>query len=110
MITEIGIAAGEIWQYLEKYSETTLSKIIEATKRDRDTILMSLGWLAREGHISIKKVGDEYNTKDGSIGAGGFSGAGPAGHVRPVHHRAGRLGLGGRSPGGVPDPLRLRVP
>ncbi|MBN1445865.1 MAG: winged helix-turn-helix domain-containing protein [Candidatus Omnitrophica bacterium] len=60
MITEIGIVAGEVWQYLEKYSEATLSKIAKAIKRERDTVLLSLGWLGREGHIFIKKEGDEY--------------------------------------------------
>jgi hypothetical protein len=60
MITEIGIVAGEIWQYLEKYSETTLSKLIEATGRDRDLLIMGLGWLAREGHIILTKKDNEY--------------------------------------------------
>lgn len=60
MITEIGIVAGEIWQYLEKYNEATLSQIMEATGRDRDIVMMSLGWLGREGHILITKAGEEY--------------------------------------------------
>jgi hypothetical protein len=60
MITEIGIVAGEVWQYLEKYSEATLSKIAKAIKRERDLVLLSLGWLGREGHVVIKKEGDEY--------------------------------------------------
>jgi hypothetical protein len=59
MITEIGITAGEIWQYLEKYSETTLDKIIAAIGKDRETVLMSLGWLAREGHILVNKTGSD---------------------------------------------------
>ncbi len=60
MITEIGIVAGEIWQYLEKYKEATLSKIAKAIKRERDLVLLSLGWLGREGHVYIRKEGDEY--------------------------------------------------
>ncbi len=60
MITEIGIVAGEIWQYLEKYTEATLSKIAKAIKRDRDIVLLSLGWLGREGYVLIKKEGKEY--------------------------------------------------
>lgn len=61
MITEIGIVAGEIWQYLEKYNETTLTNLLEATKRERDIVIMGLGWLAREGHIVLKKEGEEYH-------------------------------------------------
>ncbi len=60
MITEIGIVAGEVWQYLEKYAEATLSQIASAIKRERDIVLLSLGWLGREGHVFIKKEGDEY--------------------------------------------------
>jgi hypothetical protein len=60
MITEIGIVAGEVWQYLEKYKETTLSNIARAINRDKDLLLLSLGWLGREGHVSIKKEGDDY--------------------------------------------------
>lgn len=60
MITEIGIIAGEIWQYLEKYTETTLSKLIEATGKDRDLLIMGLGWLAREGHIILTRKENDY--------------------------------------------------
>ena len=60
MITEIGIVAGEIWQYLEKYKEASLSKIAGAIKRDKDLVLLSLGWLGREGHVYIRKEGSDY--------------------------------------------------
>jgi len=60
MITEIGIIAGEMWQYLDKYNETTLSNLIDVTGKKRDLVLMSIGWLAREGHIIVKKVGEDY--------------------------------------------------
>ena len=63
MITEIGIVAGEIWSYLEKYNETTFEKLKEATGRERDILIMGLGWLAREGHIIMEKSGDDYRIK-----------------------------------------------
>ncbi len=53
MITQIGITAGEIWHYLETNGEVDLKKIIVDLKKDENLTLMSLGWLAREGHISI---------------------------------------------------------
>jgi hypothetical protein len=59
MITEIGITAGEIWQYLEKYNNTTLSKVVEAVNKDRDIVMMSLGWLAREGHITVDTIDND---------------------------------------------------
>jgi len=61
MITEIGITAGEIWQYLEKHNETTLERLTAAIKKDREIVLMSLGWLAREGHILVNKEGSVVN-------------------------------------------------
>lgn len=63
MITEIGIVAGEIWSYLEKYNETTFEKLKEATGRERDLLIMGLGWLAREGHIIMEKSEDDYKIK-----------------------------------------------
>lgn len=63
MITEIGIVAGEIWSYLEKYNETTFEKLQEATGRERDLIIMGLGWLAREGHIILEKKDESYTIK-----------------------------------------------
>ena len=60
MITQIGLIAGEILQYLDKYNETTLSNILKVLERERDSVLMSVGWLAREGHIILKKEGADY--------------------------------------------------
>ena len=58
MITEIGIVAGEIWHYLESKNKTdNLDNIVKNIDRPRDTILMSLGWLAREGHIVLAGEG-----------------------------------------------------
>ena len=53
MITEIGIAAGDIWHYLDKSGSATLDQLIRETGKSRELILMSLGWLAREGHIVL---------------------------------------------------------
>ena len=55
MITEIGIVAGEIWHYLEKSNKRdNLDNIIKHIEKPRDIILMSIGWLAREGHVVLK--------------------------------------------------------
>jgi len=60
MITEIGIAAGDIWHYLDQKKTCTLDELIKAVDRDKNVILMSLGWLAREGHIILSGSGKEY--------------------------------------------------
>ena len=53
MITEIGIAAGDIWHYLDQRGKATLDEMAKYIKKPKELLLMSLGWLAREGHISL---------------------------------------------------------
>jgi len=60
MITQIGIVAGEIWHILERRGETSLSKLFNEIDKPHNLILMSLGWLAREGHILLEGEKD-YN-------------------------------------------------
>ena len=55
MIIDIGIVAGDIWHYLDKNGETSFSGLIKGIKKDRDIAPMSLGWLAREGHILLSQ-------------------------------------------------------
>jgi hypothetical protein len=61
MITEIGIVAGEIWHCLDDtQGGVLLSEMIKHIDRPRDLLLMSLGWLAREGHVVLVAEGDNY--------------------------------------------------
>jgi DNA-binding IclR family transcriptional regulator len=60
LITRIGIVAGEIWHLLDQQSETTLSALVSNIDHPRDTILMSLGWLAREGHVVLQESEGDY--------------------------------------------------
>lgn len=57
MITAIGIAAGDIWHYLDQHGGSSLSVILKNIDKPRDLLLMSLGWLAREGHVVLKAQG-----------------------------------------------------
>ena len=64
MITRIGIVAGEIWDYLEKHNKTApMEDIIKELQKDRDIVLMSMGWLAREGHIVLEGESPNYTMK-----------------------------------------------
>ena len=60
MITEIGIAAGDIWHYLDQHKGSTLSQLIRGIDKKRDVVMMSLGWLAREGHVILEEEGQDY--------------------------------------------------
>ncbi len=59
MITEIGIVAGEIWHYLDGHGEVAFSGLIKGIDRSKELALMSLGWLAREGHVIVRQQGAE---------------------------------------------------
>ena len=54
MITEIGITAGDIWHYLDTHGKSTLSQIVKGIDTERERVLMSIGWLAREGHVKVE--------------------------------------------------------
>ena len=60
MITEIGITAGDIWHYLDVHGKSSLSQLIKGTDTEEERVLMSLGWLAREGHVIIERSGPDY--------------------------------------------------
>ena len=60
MITEIGIVAGEIWHFLDQHGEVLLSDLVKGVDKPRDNILMSLGWLAREGHAILQQINGDY--------------------------------------------------
>ncbi len=61
MVTLIGIVAGEIWNLLEEKGDISIDALFKEMKArvggqiSRDLILMSLGWLCREGFIGLKE-------------------------------------------------------
>ncbi|MDP2939096.1 MAG: winged helix-turn-helix domain-containing protein [Candidatus Omnitrophota bacterium] len=61
MITEIGIVAGEIWHYLDQHGEARLSEMVKGIDKPRDLVLMSVGWLAREGHVILQEVERDFS-------------------------------------------------
>jgi len=60
MITEIGIAAGDIWHFLDQHNGALLSDVVRSLDKPRDLVLMSLGWLAREGHVILQQEDGDY--------------------------------------------------
>ena len=56
MITDIGIMAGEIWQLLDQQEEIKLSELVAKVNQEQEIVLMSLGWLAREGHVVLSRI------------------------------------------------------
>lgn len=60
LIIQIGVVAGEIWHYLDTKEKSTLSELYSALDHPNDVILMSIGWLAREGHVVLEEEGQDY--------------------------------------------------
>ena len=60
MITEIGITAGDIWHYLDQHGKSSLTQVARGIDTDRDRVLMSVGWLAREGHVIVERTGSDH--------------------------------------------------
>jgi len=60
MITEIGIVAGEIWHFLDQHGEVTFTTLVKGIDKAPEIVLMSLGWLAREGHVVVQQAHDTY--------------------------------------------------
>jgi len=54
MITWIGLCAGEVWRFLDKNDgKATLKAIVAGVEAPKETVLMAVGWLAREGYVLI---------------------------------------------------------
>jgi len=55
MITWIGLCAGEVWHYLDTHGgHASLDVLLTGIDAPRETLLMAVGWLAREGHVLMK--------------------------------------------------------
>ena len=63
MIMEIGFAAGDIWMFLDKQPDRTtrFSSLVAQIGRSKELLLMSVGWLAREGYVILRPVDDDYD-------------------------------------------------
>jgi hypothetical protein len=53
MDTQIGEAAGRIWQYLAEHDEATLPQLQRGTALPERLLLMGVGWLAREHKLGF---------------------------------------------------------
>ena len=53
MDTQIGEAAGRIWQYLVEHGEATLPQLQRGITLPERLLLMGVGWLAREDKLGF---------------------------------------------------------
>ncbi len=55
MLENIGSVAGVIWHYLENNDEATITKLTRELGETERTVLMGVGWLAREGKLDFER-------------------------------------------------------
>ena len=55
MLESIGSVAGAIWHYLEDNNEATVTKLTREIGKNERTVLMGVGWLAREGKLDFEQ-------------------------------------------------------
>ncbi len=53
----IGETAGVVWAVLDQSGPQTLTKLVKAVGKPRDTVMQAIGWLAREEKIVIEEDG-----------------------------------------------------
>jgi DNA-binding transcriptional ArsR family regulator len=53
----VGVSAGKVWASLSESGHASATKLAEATGLDRNDVQRAIGWLAREGKISVERKG-----------------------------------------------------
>jgi len=52
----VGLAAGDIWHYLDKHGATPVAKLVRELPEEEKIIQRSIGWLAQEGKITLDTI------------------------------------------------------
>ena len=52
-VANIGKVAGIVWRVLSEKGPLNMTKLVKVIGEPRDTAMLALGWLAREGKINI---------------------------------------------------------
>ena len=58
-VAYVGEVSGIVWRVLLEKGPLTMAKLVKAVGEPRDTVMQALGWLAREGKISIDDDGSK---------------------------------------------------
>ena len=56
-VQEIGEVAGVVWKVLFEGGPMTMAKLVKGVGEPRDSVMLALGWLAREDKVSIDEDG-----------------------------------------------------
>ncbi|CAL1239390.1 winged helix-turn-helix domain-containing protein [Candidatus Methylocalor cossyra] len=53
----VGSAAGKVWTFLSENGQASATKLAESTGLDRNDVQRAIGWLAREGKLTVELKG-----------------------------------------------------
>jgi hypothetical protein len=56
-VERIGEVAGLVWQTLSDQDKLSTAKLVKEVGEPRDIVMQAVGWLAREGKITIEDDG-----------------------------------------------------
>jgi hypothetical protein len=56
-VERIGDVAGIVWRVLSQNGPLSVAKLVKAVGEPRDTVMLAVGWLAREDKINIEEDG-----------------------------------------------------
>ena len=56
LVDQIGDTAGKVWHALHKEGPLAVTKLVESVELNRDLVMQSIGWLAREGKLQITET------------------------------------------------------
>jgi len=60
MQNAIGMAAGELWQYLNTNGDRTITRAKKDLSMSAETINRAIGWLAREEKLDFARRGKSF--------------------------------------------------
>lgn len=63
LLDQIGVSAGEIYNYLNNNGESTFAKMKKELDLKGNFADLGLGWLAREDKVEISKKGTSVSVK-----------------------------------------------
>jgi predicted ArsR family transcriptional regulator len=53
----IGAAAGKVWTFLSESGPASATKLADSIGLERADVQRAIGWLAREGKVSVERKG-----------------------------------------------------
>ena len=58
---EIGVAAGQVWEYLAEHGETGRTELKRELDMNDFLVAAAIGWLAREDKVNFVESGRSFN-------------------------------------------------